>query len=227
MPRTAYAIDADRQLQVDVLTSAAPPAGASATEVQGTAAVAAAPVGDPVFVASRDIGGNIRNFKMDTAGALQVAIESAPAAGPSAIAVQGNAADGGSPTANGNLFLGAGSDGAAIRALRVVDTNKTALSTGLAVNTDLAVWTPASGKKFRLRRITITATGLTAGDVIEVRDSATVIRQYVVQGTTFQVVEGDDANGILSAAANNVLNVRHVTTAASIRIAVNVSGNEE
>lgn len=76
--------DTDGQLQVDVLSVAAGdnnignvdiatgPTGASALEVQGTAADGAAAAGDPVRVGGTDGSGNVQNVITDTDGHLQV-----------------------------------------------------------------------------------------------------------------------------------------------------------
>jgi len=56
---------------VDVLSG---PTGASALEVQGTAADGAAGVGNPVLVAGEESGGNVQSLLVDTLGHLQVDI---------------------------------------------------------------------------------------------------------------------------------------------------------
>lgn len=111
-----------------------------------------------------------------------------------------------------------------------------------------AVWTPTSGKKFRLMRFQITATNLTAtaATVITVsfQDSTTGINigtydvllpaaataTDLLLGGTQQISAWVDlGNGFLSASANNVLNanVSATVTGATGTFRYNVCGTEE
>jgi hypothetical protein len=112
---------------------------------------------------------------------------------------------------------------------------------------DTALWTPTTGKKFRLMRLlvmvptncTLAARGI---ETIKLRDATTDLN------VTFDVWLGQTApveaagtppypafhsgwidlgNGILSAAANNVLNVNLGTVLASGNVRVTACGTEE
>lgn len=100
---------------------------------------------------------------------------------------------------------------------------------------DTAVWTPASGKKFRLMGYAVSVCGTLAVlgvEVIQLRDSATVIARHaaavgatVLGDTQFgQVYNG---NGQLSALVNNVLNVNLGTAMTAGGVYVNAWGTEE
>ncbi len=107
---------------------------------------------------------------------------------------------------------------------------------------DTAVWTPTSGKKFRLMRFMITLTAnvsLAAGAVEEVifRDSTTAMPvgfSEFVPTTAVTTNQGgftsgwvDIGNGILSATANNVLNINLGTALATGECRILVCGTEE
>jgi hypothetical protein len=111
---------------------------------------------------------------------------------------------------------------------------------------DTALWTPASGKKFRLMRLivmvpsncTIAARGV---ETIKLRDGTTDLNVtfdvWLGQTAPVETAAGeipnwttgwiDLGNGILSAAANNVLNVNLGTVLASGNIRVTCCGTEE
>lgn len=74
----AVDVDADGHLQLDVLSS---PTGASATQVQGTAAEGAAVVGSPVRIGGKDGAGNTQDIITDTDGHPQVDVLSDVVAG--------------------------------------------------------------------------------------------------------------------------------------------------
>lgn len=154
------------------------------------------------------------------------------------------AADGVAVTAVGNLL-------AVWSALRVATapdswdglrTPNVYRTVSAAASGDTAIWTPASGKKFRLMRymlsVTANAARATAGVItVALRDSTTAINlthSIFVPGaaaTTLGAVDDsnwiDLGNGILSAAANNVLNINLSSglTAGNFRIIV--CGTEE
>jgi hypothetical protein len=107
-----------------------------------------------------------------------------------------------------------------------------------------AVWTPTSGKKFRLMRFQITAQGLsaTAATILTIsfQDATTAINigTYDVllpaaanlqAGITTVSAWVDLGNGVLSAAANNVLNanISATVTGATGTFRVNACGTEE
>ncbi|MGB7297341.1 MAG: hypothetical protein WBC70_17325 [Candidatus Aminicenantales bacterium] len=109
---------------------------------------------------------------------------------------------------------------------REINTLKTVNAAALATNTPQALWTPAAGKKFRLRGIEISSEDLLAGELVEVLDGATVILNFRPTTTGFQTQLELDANGYISTTADNVLNIRH-QGAAGRDIAANAWGNEE
>ncbi len=112
---------------------------------------------------------------------------------------------------------------------------------------DTAVWTPTTGKKFRLLKYQIVVpTNCTlasrAVEVIKLRDGTTdlLLTHDVFLGQTAPVETAaappptlynsgwvDLGDGILSAAANNVLNVNLGTALAAGNVRVNVAGVEE
>lgn len=104
-----------------------------------------------------------------------------------------------------------------------------------------AVWTPAAGKKFRLMRVSIQITSNAAQSVagvftVDLQDSASttnITSSFFVPstaGTAFQMddqVWMDLGNGVLSAAANNVLNVNLSAALSSGVVRVVAMGTEE
>ena len=122
---------------------------------------------------------------------------------------------------------------------RIPTTFKTSTATASG---DTVVWTPTSGKKFRVMRysVEVTADAATSGGAeidIVLRDATTAlgfgVSLYVpaVGGTTFgnNYNSGwrDVGNGFLSAAANNVLNVNLSAALTAGKVRVNVAGTEE
>lgn len=108
---------------------------------------------------------------------------------------------------------------------------------------DTAVWTPTAGKKFRLQRFKIVVpanAAISGGGVVltvKLRDSTTdmtvthdvFIPQTAVTTTVGGFVSGwiDLGNGILSAVANNVLNVNLSSTLTTGNVRVIACGVEE
>lgn len=105
-----------------------------------------------------------------------------------------------------------------------------------------ALWTPTSGKKFRIMRYRVIVTGLAkaaaAADLkIDLLDSAASIglASFVTIQTTAFTLDGnasdsgwiDLGNGILSALANNVLNLNLSFALTGGQVSVNVCGTEE
>jgi hypothetical protein len=106
------------------------------------------------------------------------------------------------------------------------------LASASAAN-DTALWTPAGGKKFRLMGFTWTIPNTAtsaAGTVITLRDSAADIFNIITIGTTTAGYSGVlvlPANGYLSAAADQVLNI-HLSAALTVGvIAFSAFGTEE
>lgn len=237
-----------------------PPTGASATQVQGTAADSVAAIGNPVQIGGVDGSGNIQAVFTDTAGRVGVAGSVAAGSPASGAPVLSGGIDGTNARfllvdTSGRLIAvgpaGAGAavvgnpipigviDGPNIQYLRIASTFKTVTATATG---DTAVWTPTTGKKFRLLRFRIDLTANAAQSVaglIEVifRDATTAMpvgwSVFVpgAAGTTFTA----DAttgwcvldNGILSATANNVLNINLSAALTAGEIRVQVAGTEE
>ncbi len=94
---------------------------------------------------------------------------------------------------------------------RGVTSLKTAQGSAVASGSSVDIWTPASGKKFRLFGFSIAQSG--AGR-LEVLDDATIIGYLRATGNA-PVVLGMPANGYQSAVANNVLKVKNQTGGAT------------
>jgi|SRR5579884_269426 hypothetical protein len=121
---------------------------------------------------------------------------------------------------------------------RTPSTFKTAIATA-AGNT--ALWTPTAGKKFRLMRLVFQLTGNAAQAAagiltIDLRDNVTstniTFSAFVPStgGTTFtddHYTYLDLGNGILSAAANNVLNINLSAALTSGHVRIIAMGTEE
>ncbi len=153
-----------------------------------------------------------------------------------------NGVSGAADAAAGSGMLGVGPSaytGAGWDRVRTPAIFKTATATASG---DTALWTPTSGKKFRLMRyqMQITADAATSGGAdidIVLRDSTTALAAaYSVfvpatAGTTFnngtRTEWVDLGNGILSAAANNVLNINLSAALTSGKVRVVVAGTEE
>lgn len=123
--------------------------------------------------------------------------------------------------------------------VRTPDTFKTFPVTASG---NTAVWTPAAGKKFRLMRYCIAVTGnaaqSSAGVVtIKFQDGTTDVglnhsafvpaTAGTTMGSDFNTGWVDLGNGILSAAANNVLNLNLTATLTNGNARVTVAGTEE
>ena len=93
-----------------------------------------------------------------------------------------------------------------------------------------AIWTPSAGKKFRLRAVAWTFGLLNATQpLILLNDAGTIITYLTAIPSTGGTLQSGymllPDRGILSSAANNVLNVN--INAASAGIAITVFGTEE
>lgn len=122
--------------------------------------------------------------------------------------------------------------------LRIPNIFKTAAATASG---NSAVWTPASGRKFRLMRYRIEISGdatISGGGVLTVKfqDATTdnnIAHSVYVPAVAANTMEGwqsgwiDLGNGPLSAAANNVLNVNLSAALASGTCRVLTAGTEE
>jgi hypothetical protein len=205
------------------VTVKATPTGASADQVQGTAADGAAAVGNPVQMGGVDGSGNAQAVLLDTNGRLQIAGGSSgigdgdtnPAVGfPLSGATSGRVV-----AAAGFLWSGTGFTRA-----REINTVKAAQANALANGADLTLWTPGAGKKFRLRRV---RGRVSAAGRYELRDgTGTVLVYLYLQANEWVTILDMEANGYLSAAANNALLFRNQTGGA-IDADVTVAGNEE
>jgi len=148
----------------------------------------------------------------------------------------GSDVDGDTPTATQVLFvksMNAGFNGSTWDRIRVANVFKNVVATA-AGNT--AVWTPTSGKKFRLMGYTISVSGIMAAtgvQALQFRDGATTVidrRAATVTATTptgDSQLAADFGQGQLSALANNVLNVNLGTAMTGGGVYVNAWGTEE
>lgn len=96
-----------------------------------------------------------------------------------------------------------------------------------------ALWTPATGKKFRILgfSFTLPSTATTAaGSTITLMDNATAVFTLLLVGTTSDALSGVvnlPSGGYLSAVVNNVLNINLTAALTAGAIAVNAWGLEE
>ncbi len=123
--------------------------------------------------------------------------------------------------------------GAAFDRKRGANVFKTVAATGSGETT---VWTPTSGKKFRLMGLTVSVSGTLAGlgvQVITIKDGAGGTAFLTFNAAVGATLVGDSqmfselGQGKLSAAANNLLIVNLGTAMASGSVAVNAWGTEE
>jgi hypothetical protein len=135
-------------------------------------------------------------------------------------------------------YKGYGYNGASWDRLRTPTKFFTATATASG---DTALWTPTSGKKFRLLRYQIQITGdaATSGGAdidIVLRDSTTALAaaySLYVPAASVNALGADNTgwqdlgNGILSAAANNVLNINLSAALTSGKVRVVCAGTEE
>lgn len=93
----------------------------------------------------------------------------------------------------------------------------------LATNTFVAVWTPASGKKVRVRRIEISG-AFTADDLIEIAQDTTVKLNYRWQEGVIPIdMPGE---GWLTTTVDEAVQIRH-QNGAGVNITVNIWGRDE
>lgn len=128
-----------------------------------------------------------------------------------------------------------GFNGASWDRVRVANVFKTVAATALG---NTAVWTPASGKKFRLMGGLITIAGTAAAISVEVVqltdgaagtvivDAAGVVPTALASGQTV-VIPFTLGQGYLSGAANTVLEANLGTAMASGAVYVSIHGTEE
>lgn len=201
--------------------------------VVGAAASGSAFSGNPVLVGGSD-GTNAQNLAVDTSGRAKVT---------------GGAASG--AAVSGNPVLVAGSDGTNARSL-LADTLGNLITSGDYLTTyktvttqasgDTAVWTPTSGKKFRLKQFMIEITNeATAGSATDLalalRDATTAIgltfSAYIptsgatTAGVCFNTGWIKLGFGYLSSAANNVLNINLSSALSAGVVRVTAAGTEE
>lgn len=206
-------------------TNPLPITAPNSLQTNGVASEGAVASGNPNRVAGWD-GANLRTLSTDTAGRLY-------AHGPAA---SGSAAV-------GNPLLMGSYDGANVNSVRSPNIFKTVQANASGDN---ALWTPAGGKKFRLMRLkidvpancTLAARGV---EVIKLRDATTDISVttdvWLGQTTPVETASSqipnfttgwlDLGNGVLSSAANNVLNVNLGTALATGNVRVTAIGTEE
>lgn len=115
-------------------------------------------------------------------------------------------------------------NGSTYEAMRTVDTLKNAVDATLAAGASLTLWTPVSGKRFRLRGV---AGSASVGGAFEIYDGDQLVATIFLNATAVTARILDlPANGYLSEAADNVLSVKNTTgNTASVRF--QAWGNEE
>jgi len=215
--------------------------------IVGAAAAGSAVAGNPVLAGGTD-GTNARALLLDAsgrqivlgAGANGAALVGAPVrvAGSDGTNTRDIATDAGG---HQQVVTGAVTDGAGTyTTLRTPNVFKTAAA---SASGNTALWTPTSGKKFRLMRLIVTVpanVSLAAGAVftISFQDATTAMPLafdiYVpttavttTAGVAFSSGWIDLGNGLLSAAANNVLNVNLSAALATGTCRVTAAGVEE
>lgn len=92
----------------------------------------------------------------------------------------------------------------------------------MATGTNIAIWTPASGKKFRILGLSVSTT--VAGG-IQLFDGSTEIIELIIPANSYQNIPVPPA-GILSATAGNSLTVTN-GTGSTAYVGVTVFGDEE
>ncbi|HYT46267.1 MAG TPA: hypothetical protein VEP90_28315 [Methylomirabilota bacterium] len=212
--------------------------------VVGAAATGTTTVGiNPILIAGKSTGTNLLSVpSIDTNTANNSLFVSINQAGGTAIT--GNYGNADNTTAANPLLavasyqLAKGSSGWS--GLRTPDTFKTA---SVTASGNTAIWTPTNSKKFRLMGYQIETTenaSLSAGAVLtlqfyDANVPIPIAHSDFVPTTAVTTVTGNGletgyvslGNGILSAAANNVLSLNLTATLATGVARVNVMGTEE
>lgn len=219
--------------------TAVPPTGTLSTQVQGTAADGAAAVGSPVQIGGVDASSLAQAIFASVAGVVKVSL----ARSSDGLDMMTTYAIGGpSGGAVNSAYFGALNHAqvstAGSEAVRTQNIFKTITATASG---DTAVWTPTTGKKFRLMaysiELTAEATLGGAADLdITFKDAASVVgiaaSFYIPAlavtsigfvGTGWRTL----GNGILSAAINQVLNVNLSAAITAGKLRINVAGTEE
>lgn len=192
------------------------------------------------------VSGQTGPLSLNTGGALRVCANSASTATDNVTATAPNNSTSANvnPMATANwVATNSPATGSGFVAQRTPAIFKT-VSVPATASGNTAVWTPTSGKKFRLMRFQITASNIaaTAATVLTIsfQDATTpiTIGTYDIlmpavanlQSGVLLVSEWIDlGNGIISAAANNVLNanISATVTGATGTFRVNACGTEE
>ena len=93
--------------------------------------------------------------------------------------------------------------------VRIPNVFKTIAGVAVTAGTPVNVWTPATGKKFRLMGY---ALGLTVAGAVILLDNTTEILRTAIKPANDGMSSPPMGNGILSAAANNILKVNVTAT---------------
>lgn len=129
-----------------------------------------------------------------------------------------------------------GWNGTSFDRVRLANVSNTVVATAAGAT---PVWTPSSGKKFRLLGYTIDVAGTMAAtgvQTLQLQDDATTFKNHlaeVIETTTVSIsnsttnIGADLGQGYLSTAADNVLNLVLGTDMATGGVAINVWGTEE
>lgn len=161
----------------------------------------------PLYVGGKDSAGNLQPLATEINGQLKSVIANSSG---SNVAIPAASNDAISTTVLGLMVAswGVAFNGTAFERLRVSNVFKTvSLSAGTAETT---IWTPTSGKKFRLMGFLLTCG---AASTLTFKDNTAGTTIFVARGTTDQPIKTPPlGNGILSAAANNLLTVTRGTS---------------
>jgi hypothetical protein len=98
---------------------------------------------------------------------------------------------------------------------------KRAEALAIAAAGNLVVWTPAATKKFRVQSLVVSTD---TAQTLAIKDGATVIYKLFVGANSVTTINLP-VNGVLSATANNTLNMDYSATTGNI--SVTAVGNEE
>lgn len=209
--------------------------GANGVLAQGAAAIDAPFVGQPLPSGGRASGvtptpvtdGDAQALWLSPSGAVVIAGQRTVASGVLVPAVEtlqnhatGSAVAAGNPALAVAAYLSAYTSPTTNIGLRTPNVFKA--HDALAIATETTIWTPAAGKKFRLMRYHLISS--VAGNIVLRDNTAGTIIAVIPSGAGGSGVFVDLGNGILSAAANNVLTATGPATATLSGV---VMGTEE
>lgn len=186
-------------------------AGGVGNQVEGQVAEGGSSTGINPLLAAGLNAGTVRSLAVSGGGILSVGVAGGTAAADGAainVFVGPMNHSGGARSGMGVLPFG--HNGTTADILRVATTFKVVSLT--AATTETTIWTPTTGKKFRLMGFILT---VGAASTLTFKDNTAGTTIAVARGTTDVpiITPGTWGNGLLSAAANNVLTVTRGTSA--------------